>query len=126
VAEIPVAQHPEGGQRRVYHPGVYLGWLIDIFGIFFVLRFTYKPLRFFGSLGALFGSLGGTILVVLVIQRFMGQPMADRPLLVLGVLLVTLGVQAVALGLIGEIVVHFQASRGSTYRVDRAEEPYDP
>lgn len=126
VIEVPVAQHPGGGRTRVYRPGVYLGWMIDILGIFFLLRFTYRPLRFFGLLGALFGTVGGGILVVLVIQRFLaGQPMADRPLLVLGVLLVTLGVQAVALGLIGEIVVHFQASRGSSYRLDRAEGPYD-
>jgi hypothetical protein len=126
VVEVAVPQHLEGGDTRVYSPSVYLGWVIDILGIFFLLRFTYKPLRFFGSLGALFGSLGGGILVVLVIQRFGGQPMADRPMLLLGVLLVTLGVQAVALGLIGEIVVHFQASRGSTYRLDRAENLYDP
>ena len=60
--------------------------------------------------------------MVLVIQRFFGeQDLADRPLLLLGVLLVTLGVQAVALGLIGEIVVHFQASRGSTYRLRRSQ-----
>ena len=125
VVEVAVPQHLRGGDTRVYSPAVYLGWIIDILGIFFLLRFTYKPLRFFGSLGAAFGLLGGGILVVLVIQRFGGQPMADRPMLLLGVLLVTLGVQAVALGLIGEIVVHFQASQGSTYRLDRTENPYD-
>lgn len=125
VIEVPVAQHPEGGQTRLYRPGVYVGWLIDILGIFFLLRFRYRPLRFFGSLGAVFGLLGGGILVVLVIQRFFGeQAMAGRPMLLLGVLLVTLGVQAVALGLIGEIVVHFQASRSSTYRLARDEDPH--
>lgn len=127
VVEIPVAQHSQGGVTRVYPLGVYLGWIIDIFGIFFLTRFTYRPLRFFGLLGALFGSVGGGILVVLVIQRFFAsQAMADRPLLVLGVLLVTLGVQAVALGLIGEIVVHFQASHGAGYRLERTDESYDP
>jgi hypothetical protein len=121
VTEVPVEPHPDGGHTRVYRPGVYLGWIIDILGIFFLLRFTYRPLRFFGSLGAVFGLMGGAILVVLVIQRFFGgQELADRPMLLLGVLLVTLGVQAVALGLIGEIVVHFQASRGSTYRLHQS------
>lgn len=122
VIEVRVEPHADGGRTRVYRPGVYLGWIIDILGIFFLLRFTYRPLRFFGSLGAVFGLTGGGILVVLVIQRFFGeQDLADRPLLLLGVLLVTLGVQAVALGLIGEIVVHFQASRGSTYRLRRSQ-----
>lgn len=127
VVEVPVAQHHAGGATRVYRPGIYLGWMIDILGIFFLLRFTYRPLRFFGSLGAVFGLSGAVILLVLVFQRFFGgQPMADRPMMLLGVLLVTLGVQAVALGLIGEIVVHFQAARGSTYRLARDERPTEP
>ncbi|HUP01826.1 MAG TPA: glycosyltransferase [Gemmatimonadota bacterium] len=117
VREVTVGQHRQYGGARVYSPGVYLGWLIDILGIFFLLRFTYRPLRFFGLVGAAFGAVGGAILTVLLIQRLGGQGIADRPLLLLGVLLVTLGVQSVALGLIGEIVVHFQASRNSTYRL---------
>ncbi|MGH7557114.1 MAG: hypothetical protein ACREMD_04935 [Gemmatimonadota bacterium] len=124
VKEVPVRPHSEGGRTRLYSPGVYFGWLLDIFGIFFLLRFTYRPLRFFGSLGAAFGLSGSVILVVLLLQRFGGQSMANRPMLLLGVLLVTLGVQAVALGLIGEIVVHFQASHGTTYRLARSQDPY--
>lgn len=124
VEEVPVRPYPEEDQTRVYTPGVYFGWLLDIFGIFFLLRFTYRPLRFFGSLGAVFGSAGSVILFVLLLQRLGGQSIANRPMLLLGVLLVTLGVQAVALGLIGEIVVHFQASRGTTYRVVEDRDTY--
>lgn len=119
VVEVPVQQHTGAGRLRVYTPGVYLGWLIDLFGIFFLLRFTYRPLRFFGSLGAVFAMLGSAILAVIFVQRMAGQGIANRPILVLGVLLLTLGVQFVALGLLGEIIVHFQASPGSTYRTTR-------
>lgn len=119
VDEVPVRQHPGDGRSHMYSPAVYLGWLIDILGIFFLLRFTYRPLRFFGWLGAVFALLGSGILAVLFLQRLGGQGIANRPTLVLGVLLLTLGVQSVALGLLGEIVVHFQAARGSTYRVVR-------
>lgn len=123
VAEIPVRQHPGGGRTRVYKPLVYLGWLIDILGVYFVLRFTYRPLRFFGSLGATFALVGGIILSILFVQKLGGQGIANRPMLVLGVLMLTLGVQSVALGLIGEIVVHFQAARGSLYRLGRRDTP---
>lgn len=122
VDEVPVLPHSEGGYRRVYTPATYFGWILDIFGIFFLLRFTYRPLRFFGSLGAVFALSGSIILFVLFVQRLGGHGIANRPMLLLGVLLLTLGVQAVALGLIGEIVVHFQASRGTTYRLAREED----
>ena len=122
VDEVPVLPHSGGGYRRVYTPATYFGWILDIFGIFFLLRFTYRPLRFFGSLGAVFALSGGIILFVLFVQRMGGHGIANRPMLLLGVLLLTLGVQAVALGLIGEIVVHFQASRGTTYRLAREED----
>ena len=125
VVEVPVAAHPQAGRVRVYTPTVYFGWILDIFEIFFLLRFTYRPLRFFGSLGALFGLMGSVILLVLLWQRLGGQSIANRPMLLLGALLVTLGVQSVALGLIGEIVVHFQASRGATYRLAQTERPTD-
>jgi hypothetical protein len=60
---------------------------------------------------------GGMILAVLGVQRIGGRALADRPLLLLGLLLFVLGVQALALGLIGEIIVHFNASQRRTYRL---------
>lgn len=116
VVEIDAPQHPRDGATRVYAPGIYLRRAIDLLGVFFLTRFTWKPLRFFGLIGSGFAIVGGGILGVLLIQRLGGQGIADRPLLLLGVLLVTLGVQAVALGLIGEIVVHLNAPDRQSYR----------
>jgi len=117
VEQVEVGQHERDGGARIYRLGTYLGWLIDILGIFFLLRFMYRPLRFFGLVGATFGLAGAAILATIFVQRLQGQGVADRPLLLLGVLLFTLGVQSIALGLVGEIVVHFQAARGLTYRL---------
>jgi hypothetical protein len=71
--------------------------------------------------GSVFGLAGGIILVVLFVQRLMGEGIADRPLLLLGVLLFVLGVQAIAIGLVGEIIVHFGASKRRLYRVRELE-----
>ena len=46
---------------------------------------------------------------VAVIQRFTGTPLADRPVLVLGTLLVGLGVQTFTIGLLGELILFFHA-----------------
>ena len=124
VEELNAPQHPRDVGARVYAPGIYLRRLIDIFGLFFLLRFTEKPLRFFGMVGSILSLVGAVILGVGVVQRFFGsQGLADRPLLLFGVLLLVLGVQAVALGLIGEIIVHLQARRNPTYRVRERRVP---
>jgi hypothetical protein len=117
VVEHEVEQHPEDQRTRVYAPGVYLRRLIDLLGLFFIVRFTHKPLRFFGLLGSFFALAGSVILAVLFLQRLGGRGIADRPLLLFGTLLVVLGVQAIAMGLIGEIIVHLSASHRRTYRV---------
>ena len=118
VVEKDCTQHPNDSGTRVYSPGVYLRRLLDVLGLVFVLRFTEKPLRFFGLVGSALCALGGALLVVLLAQRLGGQGIADRPLLLLGVLLVVMGVQAVALGLIGEIIVYLNASGRRVYRMD--------
>jgi dolichol-phosphate mannosyltransferase len=122
VVEREAAQHPEDQRARIYAPGVYLRRLVDLLGLFFILRFTHKPLRFFGLVGSLFALGGGAILAVLFVQRVGGRGIADRPLLLLGTLLLVLGVQAIAMGLIGEIIVHLSASHRRTYRL-REESP---
>ena len=109
VREVPLSQHPDDIPTRVYAPGVYLRRLIDILGVFFLIRFTRKPLRFFGLMGFTLSAIGFLILFWITVERVGGRAAADRPILLLGVLLLVLGVQAIALGLIGEIVVHLSA-----------------
>jgi hypothetical protein len=117
VEELPCRQHRGNMRGRVYGPGVYLRRLIDVFGLFFLLRFTEKPLRFFGLVGSVFALSGGALLFWLLLERIGGEAIGGRPLLILGVLLFTVGIQAVALGLIGEMIVHFNAARRKSYRV---------
>lgn len=122
VEEVDGEQHPRDRSPRVYGPGIYLRRLIDLLGVFFLVRFTYKPLRFFGLVGASVSIVGMSVLAVLFVQRLGGQGIADRPMLLFGVLLLTLGAQSVALGLIGEIIVHLNAPERPGYRVVDVEE----
>lgn len=119
VEEVPSAQHKRDAHVRVYQPGVYLRRLLDLLGLVFLLRFTDKPLRFFGLAGSGLSLTGALILFVLFVQRLGGQGIADRPILLLGALLVVLGFQAIALGLIGEIIVYLHAPSRRPYRLAR-------
>jgi hypothetical protein len=117
VQDIEVPQHAADQHTRVYSPLIYLRRLLDLLAVFFLIRFREKPLRFFGLIGGVVSFAGLFILAVLAAQRFLGKPLADRPLLVVGVFLLVIGVQAVALGLIGEIIVHAAARRKAVYRL---------
>jgi glycosyltransferase involved in cell wall biosynthesis len=117
VEEVPLAQHPSDARTRVYSPGVYFRRLLDIAAFFFLAKFTEKPLRFFGLVGSMFLAAGSLISIVLFIQRVEGQGIANRPILLLAVLMVALGVQLIGLGLVGEIIVHLRAPHRRAYRV---------
>jgi hypothetical protein len=120
VEEVNAAQHPQDLRARVYRPGVYARRVIDLFGLYFLLRFMDKPLRFFGLAGATLSAAGLLILSVLTFWKAAGNRIGDKPILLLGVLLLTLGIQAIALGLIGEMIVHFNASGRRAYRLRSA------
>jgi glycosyltransferase involved in cell wall biosynthesis len=117
VDEVAVPQHPNDARTRVYRPGVYIRRLLDIAAFFFLAKFTEKPLRFFGLVGSTFLAIGGVMSLVLLIQRVEGQAIANRPALLLAVLLMALGVQLIGLGLVGEIIVHLRAPHRRAYRV---------
>lgn len=123
VEEVPSPQHERDVSVRIYQPGVYLRRLLDLLGLLFLLRFTDKPLRFFGLVGSGLSLAGAAVLLVLFIQRLAGQGIADRPILLLGALLVVVGFQAIALGLIGEIIVYLHAPSRRPYRLARRSSP---
>jgi glycosyltransferase involved in cell wall biosynthesis len=117
VTEVAVPQHPRNARTRLYGPGVYARRLLDIAAFFFLAKFTEKPLRFFGLVGSAFFAAGAITSLVLLVNRLQGQGIANRPLLLLAVLLLALGVQLMGLGLVGEIIVHLRAPHRRAYRV---------
>lgn len=122
VTEVPTPRHPADVGPSVHGLGMYLRSVVDLLGMFFLSRFTERPLRFFGLVGLLLAVPGLITLVVLLIQRIDGVGIANRPALLLGTLLLALGVQAIALGLVAEIIVHLSAPARRSYRLARETE----
>lgn len=120
VAEVLVPQHPKDVHMRIHPPWVYVMRLLDILTLVFLFKFIEKPLRFFGLLGGtLFGS-GFLISLMLTIQKIAGSiALADRPLLILGVLLMVLGIQTGCIGLLGEIIIFTHARKMKRYTIER-------
>jgi glycosyltransferase involved in cell wall biosynthesis len=97
-----------------------VGVLLDILALYLVLKFTKKPLRFFGLIGLPILAVGLLSSGGLAIARlFFGVGLGDRPALILAVLLVVLGIQILALGLIGELVIFASGRRIKEYAIER-------
>jgi glycosyltransferase involved in cell wall biosynthesis len=119
VAEVPVRQSPLDRFEKIYRPKIYAHHALDLFSIFFLVRFTKRPLRFFGMLGATTFGIGAVLLTYLALQRLVfDHQLGDRPALLLAGLLVVLGLQVFALGLLGELIIFTHARGLKDYRVE--------
>jgi hypothetical protein len=118
VVQADVAQSERDDFRGRYRPREYVHRVLDILTVFFLVRFTKKPLRFFGMIGSAIFGVGALVVAVLLVQRIaFAQPLADRPALLLSCLFVVLGVQLFALGLLGELIIFTHAKDLKDYRV---------
>jgi hypothetical protein len=119
--EVEVRQHQDpASASRSSGLRARLRLTFDILALFVVLKFVRKPLRFFGTLGLPILLLGLGFTAWLAFERLvLGVGLADRPALVLGILLIVLGIQVIALGLIGEIIIFASGKRLKDYTVER-------
>jgi uncharacterized membrane protein len=78
--------------------------LLDLVTVKFLLSYASRPMQVFGLLGIFAFVIGTTIAAYLSFVRlFLGWPIANRPLLMLAILLILVGVQLVTMGLLGEL-----------------------
>lgn len=121
VVEVQVRHLQEWGGTGFFGVGVYLRRLLDILGMVFLAKFTLKPLRFFGSVGGGMFATGLVLLAYTLYERFgpPGQGLYQRPLFLLALILVVLGVQIIGFGLVGEIIIYTQARNLREYRIER-------
>jgi glycosyltransferase involved in cell wall biosynthesis len=120
VRELDVPQSPEDRFSGVYGPRTYTRGLLDIFTVFFLVRFTKRPLRFFGMVGVITFGLGALAQIYMVVERlFFDRALADRPAFLLASLFIVLGLQLFAIGLLGELIIFVHAGGTKDYQVDR-------
>lgn len=120
VKQLNVAQAKVDRHWRVYSLGIYVRRLLDLLTIFFLVKFTKKPLRFFGLVGSALFSVGLAMTTFLIFQRlFFDLALSNRPTLFLSSLLIVLGVQIVAIGLVGEIIIFTHAKDIKEYKIDK-------
>ncbi len=109
IGELVVQHHPRRAGRSKYGGGRIFRGLIDLMTVCFLLAFERRPAHFFGMIGIPCTLLGLAINTYLAILWLGGEWIGRRPLLILGVLLLVLGVQFLATGFLAELLVHFSS-----------------
>ena len=119
IAELPVNHRPREHGRSRYGVERYVRGFLDLLTVSFIGRYRHRPLHLFGGLGLILGFIGSAILVYLTVVKAFGNAIGQRPLLLLGVLLVVIGMQFFSLGLISEMITSHHEERAQER--DRAE-----
>lgn len=92
--------------------------LLDLITVLFITKYTRRPLHLFGAFGLAAIALGLAINFYLaVLWLFLHQPLSNRPLLQLGILLTVLGFQILTTGLIGEMITFKSFRREDSYSI---------
>ncbi|AKT37123.1 glycosyl transferase [Chondromyces crocatus] len=104
VAEVPVKHHARRYGASRYGLERILRGFFDLLSVLFLTRYSKKPMHLFGLMGLVFAALGVCVNAYLTLLWFLGHKIGDRPLLLLGVLMIILGIQFFSMGFIGEFL----------------------
>ncbi|MDT8304355.1 MAG: glycosyltransferase family 2 protein [Anaerolineae bacterium] len=116
MAEVPVAHRARVAGDSKYGLSRTFRVILDLFTVLFLRRYSDRPMHLFGGIGIIAGGLGGLIALYLTLLKVAGGirggwegfhavQIGDRPLLLLAVLLLLIGIQFLVMGLLAELVV---------------------
>ena len=106
ITEIQVRHHARKYGYSKFGLSRFVKGFLDLLTMLFLSRYVRRPLHLFGLIGTLCFLIGLIISVYLTVGWFQGMPLYNRPILLLGVLLILVGIQVVSIGLVGELIAH--------------------
>jgi glycosyltransferase involved in cell wall biosynthesis len=113
VTEQKVSHRRRTTGRSKYGWRRYLRGYLDLLTVLFLGRYQHRPQHLFGGLGTFLIVIGVLVELYLTVDKVaFGHAIGQRPLLLLGALLIIVGVQLLSLGLIGELIANSRARSG--------------
>jgi glycosyltransferase involved in cell wall biosynthesis len=120
VAEVKVAHRRRTSGQSKYGWRRYARGYLDLLTVLFLGRYRQRPQHLFGGIGTMMVLIGVLIDLYLTIDKLFGHPIGQRPLLLLGTLLIIVGIQLLSLGLVGELITQARARETrDDFEVDR-------
>jgi len=129
MVEIPVHHRPRTIGRSKYGLSRTLRVLLDLLTVKFLSGFATRPIQLFGLFGLCCAAVGAALTAWLGWNKLvLGEKIGGRPLLLLAVLLVIVGIQFVSIGLLGEMMVrtYHESQAKPIYRVREIVEASEP
>jgi len=116
VGEVKVNHQPRIHGKSKFGGERYVRGFFDLLTVIMLTKYPEKPLHFFGLMGTILSLAGLAINIYMAVLRLSGKWIGNRPLLLLGILLLILGIQFIFFGLMGELIV-FSSQKDTSYTV---------
>jgi len=111
VTEIPVPHRPRKFGKSKYGAWRMFNGAMDMITLLFLKRYMKSPMHFFGILGMMLIALGMCVLGYFGVEWVLTGGMKIRPLTLLAIGSMIMGVQFISIGLIGEMITNSAQSR---------------
>ncbi len=119
ITEIPVKHHARHLGVSKYGLGRTFKVINDLLLILFQRKYLQNPLYLFGNLGMTFFGLGVVINFYLLVVKLMGNDIGTRPLLILGILLILVGIQFFTIGIVTDLLMrtYYESQNKTPYKI---------
>jgi glycosyltransferase involved in cell wall biosynthesis len=127
IAEVEVNHRARKHGASKYGISRTIRVVLDLLTVKFLLSYSTRPVQIFGLIGVAMGFPGAVILAYLAaVKIFAGEAIGNRPLLLLGILLVFTGVQLITLGLLAELQArtYHESQDKPTYAIREVRESH--
>ena len=126
LGEVKIDHAPRAHGASRYGIERVWGGMFSLLTIILMTRYTNKPLHFFGFLGSVLFAIGFVVDLYLIMMRLLRrQWLSNRPVLIIGTLLIIVGVQLILFGLLAEMIA-FSYRRESDYSIVERDDEVDP
>jgi glycosyltransferase involved in cell wall biosynthesis len=119
ITQVDVKHHPRQFGKSKYGINRTFKVMIDLILVVFLRKYLQKPMRLFGAVGFISLGLGVIINLYLLVWKLLGHDIWNRPLLILGLILLLGGIQLITIGILAEINIrtYFESQNKKTYTI---------
>lgn len=121
ITQVDVHHHPRQYGKSKYGIGRTSRVISDLLLMLFFKKYFQRPMHIFGGIGILTFAIGVIINLYMLLLKILGHDIWGKPMLILGIALLFIGVQFITIGLIAEVIMrtYFESQHKTPYRIRR-------
>ncbi len=121
IKQVPVKHHARHAGESKYGLERVFKVVADMMLLLFIRKYFQRPIHLFGILGVFLIILGVFINIYLLIVKFMGYDIGNRPLLIFGMMFIMAGIQLFTIGIVMELLIrtYYESQKKRPYRIKK-------